>query len=187
MYLFGEEMSTCRLERELRRAAFSQTRIFRRAGYFLQRRRAGSPMWSCPRVRAWKKKARSPAPKGASSGSIRFSSRSKAAAGLADRSGGRESAGRRWNYGTLRNHGRDRRAHAAVRRRKSYERLEGYKSLQWPVAADGTDEPLLYTKRFNFPDGKARLFPVTWRDPTEQPDAEYDLHAEQRPAARAFP
>ena len=44
----------------------------------------------------------------------------------------------------------------------SYERLEGYKSLQWPVAADGTDEPLLYTKRFAFPDGKARLFPVPW-------------------------
>src|SRR6202035_5603476 len=42
----------------------------------------------------------------------------------------------------------------------TYERLEGYKSLQWPVAADGSDEPLLYTKRFNFPDGKARLFPL---------------------------
>src|SRR5213083_3816553 len=33
----------------------------------------------------------------------------------------------------------------------NYERLEGYKSLQWPVTADGTDEPLLYTKRFAFP------------------------------------
>src|SRR3984957_20005801 len=58
----------------------------------------------------------------------------------------------------------------------SYERLEGYKSLQWPVAADGTDQPLLYTKRFNFPDGKARLFPLAWTEPTEQPDAEFDLH-----------
>jgi formate dehydrogenase major subunit len=58
----------------------------------------------------------------------------------------------------------------------TYERLEGYKSLQWPVAADGTDQPLLYTKRFAFPDGKARLFPVSWRGPQEQPDAEFDLH-----------
>jgi formate dehydrogenase major subunit len=58
----------------------------------------------------------------------------------------------------------------------NYERLAGYKSLQWPVAADGTDEPLLYTKRFAFPDGKARLFPVSWIGPTDQPDAEYDLH-----------
>jgi len=57
----------------------------------------------------------------------------------------------------------------------NYQRLEGYKTLQWPVAADGTDEPLLYTKRFNFPDGKARLFPVTWREAPEQPDAEFDL------------
>ena len=58
----------------------------------------------------------------------------------------------------------------------SYARLEGYKSLQWPVAADGTDEPLLYTKRFAFPDGKARLFPVSWIGPTEVPNAEFDLH-----------
>jgi formate dehydrogenase major subunit len=58
----------------------------------------------------------------------------------------------------------------------SYERLEGYKSLQWPVAADGTDEPLLYTKHFAFPDGKARLFPISWVGPTDQPNAEFDLH-----------
>jgi formate dehydrogenase major subunit len=58
----------------------------------------------------------------------------------------------------------------------SYDRLEGYKSLQWPVAADGTDEPLLFTKRFAFPDGKARLFPLSWSEPTDQPDAEFDLH-----------
>jgi formate dehydrogenase major subunit len=58
----------------------------------------------------------------------------------------------------------------------SYERLEGYKSLQWPVAADGTDQPLLYTKGFAFPDGKARLFPVAWTEPTEQPNGEFDLH-----------
>src|SRR5437016_1435884 len=58
----------------------------------------------------------------------------------------------------------------------SYARLEGYKTLQWPVAADGTDEPLLYTKRFAFPDGKARLFPVSWIGPTDVPDAKFDLH-----------
>lgn len=58
----------------------------------------------------------------------------------------------------------------------NYERLEGYKSLQWPVAADGTDQPLLFTKEFAFPDGKARLFPVGWHEPVEQPGLEYDLH-----------
>jgi formate dehydrogenase major subunit len=58
----------------------------------------------------------------------------------------------------------------------NYNRLEGYKSLQWPVAADGTDEPLLYTKRFAFPDGKARLFPVSWIGPTDQADSKFDLH-----------
>ena len=58
----------------------------------------------------------------------------------------------------------------------SYDRLEGYKSLQWPVAADGTDQPLLYTEGFAFPDGKARLYPVAWHEPVDQPDAEFDLH-----------
>jgi formate dehydrogenase major subunit len=58
----------------------------------------------------------------------------------------------------------------------TYERLEGYKTLQWPVAADGGDQPLLYTKGFEFPDGNARLYPLEWTEPTDQPDAEYDLH-----------
>ena len=57
----------------------------------------------------------------------------------------------------------------------TYERLEGYQTLQWPVHPDGTDEPLLFTKGFNFPDGKARFFPVGWIEPYEQVDAEFDL------------
>ena len=58
----------------------------------------------------------------------------------------------------------------------SCERLEGYKSLQWPVAADGADEPLLYTRGFHFPDGKARLFPLVWGGPQERVDSNFDLH-----------
>jgi formate dehydrogenase major subunit len=58
----------------------------------------------------------------------------------------------------------------------NYARLEGYRSLQWPVAPDGTDQPLLYTKEFAFPDGKARLFPVSWHEPQEQIEQEFDLH-----------
>jgi formate dehydrogenase major subunit len=58
----------------------------------------------------------------------------------------------------------------------TYERLEGFKSLQWPVASDGTDSPLLYTKQFAFPDGKARLFPLSFTESTDQPNLEFDLH-----------
>ena len=58
----------------------------------------------------------------------------------------------------------------------NYQRLEGYKTLQWPVAADGTDEPLLYTRQFHSPDGKARLYPVSWREAPERPDRQFDLH-----------
>lgn len=58
----------------------------------------------------------------------------------------------------------------------NYQRLEGFKSLQWPVAADGSDQGLLYTKNFSFPDGKARLYPVAYSEPTEQLDENFDLH-----------
>lgn len=56
----------------------------------------------------------------------------------------------------------------------SYERLEGFSSLLWPVQADGTDTPLLYTESFPFPDGKARLTPTDWIPPVQMPE-EYDL------------
>ncbi len=58
----------------------------------------------------------------------------------------------------------------------TYERLEGYKSLQWPVAADGTDQPLLFTKGFPLPDGKAKFYPVDWVEPSERLNDEFDLH-----------
>ncbi|MGA2349976.1 MAG: formate dehydrogenase subunit alpha [Terracidiphilus sp.] len=58
----------------------------------------------------------------------------------------------------------------------TYERLEGYKSLQWPVAEDGSDQPLLYTQQFKLPGGKATFFPVPWTEPSNQQDADYDLH-----------
>jgi formate dehydrogenase major subunit len=58
----------------------------------------------------------------------------------------------------------------------SYERLEGYNSLQWPVAKDGTDTPLLFTEKFPFPDGKARFFPVDYVPPSEEQNEDFDLH-----------
>ena len=58
----------------------------------------------------------------------------------------------------------------------NYARLAGYKSLCWPVAEDGTDTPLLYTEAFHLPEGKARLYPLAWTEPSDQPDDEYDLH-----------
>jgi formate dehydrogenase major subunit len=58
----------------------------------------------------------------------------------------------------------------------TYDRLEGYKTLQWPIAIDGTDEPLLYTKGFHFPDHKAKFHPLEYSAPREVEDAEYDMH-----------
>jgi len=58
----------------------------------------------------------------------------------------------------------------------TYERLEGFKSLQWPVHPDGTDTPLLFTKEFNFPDGKARFYPIEYLPSSEERNQIYDLH-----------
>jgi formate dehydrogenase major subunit len=58
----------------------------------------------------------------------------------------------------------------------TYERLEGYKTLQWPVHADGTDTPLCYVDKFPFPDGKARFFPLEYVPPSEEVSDQYDLH-----------
>ena len=58
----------------------------------------------------------------------------------------------------------------------TYERLEGFQSLQWPVHPDGTDTPLLFTDRFNFPDGKARFYPIEYIPPSEERNLTYDLH-----------
>lgn len=57
----------------------------------------------------------------------------------------------------------------------SYSRLEGWKSQIWPVNADGSSTPLLYSERFKSPDGRATLYPLSWQPPAEETDAEYDL------------
>jgi formate dehydrogenase major subunit len=57
----------------------------------------------------------------------------------------------------------------------TFERLEGYKTLQWPVAEDGTDQPVLYLNDFPFPDGKARLYPMSFHEPEEALDSNFDL------------
>ena len=58
----------------------------------------------------------------------------------------------------------------------SYSRLEGFNSLQWPVHADGTDSPLLFTEKFPFPDGKAKFYPTEWIPPCEEVGDQFDLH-----------
>jgi formate dehydrogenase major subunit len=57
----------------------------------------------------------------------------------------------------------------------NYERLEGYKTLQWPVAEDGTDQPVLYLNGFPFPDNKAKFHPLEFREPDEALDEQFDL------------
>ncbi|AEJ42799.1 formate dehydrogenase subunit alpha [Alicyclobacillus acidocaldarius] len=82
--------------------------------------------------------------------------------------------GANWNYTSPREIFEEMASAADLFRGASYDRLEGYRSLQWPVLPDGTDTPLLYTDGFAFPDKKARLYPVDWTPPIEVGE-EYDL------------
>jgi len=54
----------------------------------------------------------------------------------------------------------------------SHERV-GRGGLQWPVAPDGTDTPILYEERFELPGGRARFAPLPYKPPGDQADDEF--------------
>ena len=56
----------------------------------------------------------------------------------------------------------------------TYERI-GRRGLQWPVAADGTDSPLLYAESFALPGGKARLAAIPHKPPGDEASDQYPL------------
>ncbi len=56
----------------------------------------------------------------------------------------------------------------------SHERI-GRGGLQWPVAADGTDSPILYETSFELPGGRARFAALPYKEPGESADSEYPL------------
>ncbi len=84
--------------------------------------------------------------------------------------------GAKWNYAHPADAMHECAALAPLFAGVTYDRLAGYKTLQWPVAIDGTDQPLLYTTGFPLPDNKATFFPLEYLGPIEVEDEEYDLH-----------
>jgi formate dehydrogenase major subunit len=56
----------------------------------------------------------------------------------------------------------------------SFERI-GRKGLQWPVAEDGTDTPILYETEFDLPGGKGRFAALPYKPPGDSADDEYPL------------
>jgi formate dehydrogenase major subunit len=56
----------------------------------------------------------------------------------------------------------------------SHERL-ARRGLQWPVAADGTDSPILYEHEFELPGGLARFAALPYREPGDAADDEFPL------------
>jgi formate dehydrogenase major subunit len=56
----------------------------------------------------------------------------------------------------------------------SHERI-GRKGLQWPVAPDGTETPILYTEEFALPGGKGQFAPLPYKPPGDSADDDYPL------------
>ncbi len=56
----------------------------------------------------------------------------------------------------------------------SHERI-GRGGLQWPVAPDGTDTPILYEERFERESGKAHFAALPYKPPGDQADDEFPL------------
>jgi formate dehydrogenase major subunit len=56
----------------------------------------------------------------------------------------------------------------------SHERI-GRRGLQWPVAADGTDSPILYEKEFSLPGGRARFAALPYKAPGDAADGEFPI------------
>ena len=56
----------------------------------------------------------------------------------------------------------------------SHERV-GRRGLQWPVAADGTDSPILYAERFALPGGRARLAALPYKPPGSEVSEEFPI------------
>jgi formate dehydrogenase major subunit len=56
----------------------------------------------------------------------------------------------------------------------TYERI-GRSGLQWPVAPDGTDAPILYGERFDLPDGRGQFAALPYKEPGDAADAEFPL------------
>jgi formate dehydrogenase major subunit len=56
----------------------------------------------------------------------------------------------------------------------TYERI-GRTGLQWPVAPDGTDSPVLFERQFALPDGRARLASLPYKPPGSEASDEFPL------------
>lgn len=56
----------------------------------------------------------------------------------------------------------------------SFARL-GRRGLQWPVAADGSDSPILYADEFALPGGRAQLAALPYKAPGDAADDEFPL------------
>jgi formate dehydrogenase major subunit len=56
----------------------------------------------------------------------------------------------------------------------TYERL-GRRGLQWPVAPDGTDAPILYEERFDLPGGLGQFAALPYKEPGDAADDDFPL------------
>ena len=178
MYLIGEEMSIVDSNANYVGDAFAKLDFFVVQDIFFSNTCRYRRCRAARQHRAWKRRAPSPAPRDASSDSTRCLNRSRAVSRIGRLSRRLPTGlGAGWNYQHPSEIMDEIASLTPMFAGVNYERLEGYKSLQWPVAADGTDEPLLYTKRLCLSRWQRRgCFRSPGSAPTDQPNSEFDLH-----------
>ena len=177
LYIKGEDTITSDSNANYVGRRARESRVPDRAGHQLLRDRDASPTWYCRPAPRLKKKAPSPALNAASSDIYKaMEPLGEAKADweiiqlIANRMGGN------WNY-THPSEVMDEVARltplfAGV----NYDRLEGFNSLQWPVHADGTDSPLLFTEKFPFPMARQGSTRSNTFLRSEETSSVYDLH-----------
>lgn len=58
----------------------------------------------------------------------------------------------------------------------SWERIEREGGMFWPCPEEGhPGSPRLFTERFGHPDGKAKMFPIAFQGPVEEPNESYPM------------
>ena len=188
MYLIGEEMSIVDSNANYVQRRIREARVLRRAGHLLQRdlpvrrrRAAGRSEPGKGRHLHQHRAANSAALPG-----VRAARRDAGPTGRSSRMS-RTSLGADWNYRHPSEVMDEIASLTPLFAGVNYDRLEGYKSLQWPVAADGTDQPLLYTEAFRVSGRQGEAVPAGV-DRTDRAARRGVRSApEQRPSARALP
>ena len=70
----------------------------------------------------------------------------------------------------------------------TWEKIDAQDGVFWPCPTeDHPGTPRLFTERFGHPDGRARMFPIAYTPPAEEPSGDYPVPPDHRPRGLPLP